>query len=187
MTEGDGTAETGRRYVHGLWFDEFQQGQVFESPGRTITEADIVNFAGLSGDFTSLHTDEVFARGTPFRRRVAHGMLVQAIVTGLGARTGIFEGTIAALSDMVIHWKVPVFPGDTVRLRLRVEELDAAPSKRSGRVRFLAWILNQDDQVVIDGEWCTLMMREGAGRKARRRSTVEGAVDAVEQRGSADG
>lgn len=154
--------------TRGMWFEEFRPGQAFESPGRTITEADIVAFAGLSGDYTSLHTDEEFARTTPFRRRVAHGMLVQAIVTGLGVRTGIFEGTIAALSDMVIHWRTPVFPGDTIRLRLQVESVDEKPSKRTGRVRFSACIRNQAGQVVIDGEWWTLMMRERAPRPQRR-------------------
>lgn len=185
MSESDGDAQPAGPPGRGMWFDEFRRGQVFESPGRTVTEADVVNFAGLSGDFTALHTDEVFARGSAFRRRVAHGMLVQAIATGLGVRTGIFEGTIVALSDMVIHWRTPVFPGDTVRLRLQVEEVDAAPAKRSGRVRFAAWVRNQQDQVVIDGEWCTLMMRE-RGARTERGSARDAAVDAAERRGSAE-
>jgi acyl dehydratase len=155
----------------GMWFDDFREGQSFVSPGRTITETDVVNFAGLSGDYTALHTDEVHARKTPFRRRVAHGMLVQAIGTGLGVRTGIFEGTIAALSDMVIHWHQPVFPGDTVRLLLQVESLDEKPSRRSGRVVFSARMLNQKNQLVIDGVWTTLMVRQ---RKRARGSEGAG-------------
>lgn len=155
----DLTVQKPRPYTRGMWFDEFKIGELFESPGRTITEADIVNFAGLSGDFNALHTDETVARRTAFRKRVAHGMLVQFIVTGLGVRTGIFEGTIAALSDMVIHWRSPVIPGDTVRLRLKVDRVEE-PSKRSGKVFFEAWVLNQKDQVVIDGEWGTLMLRD---------------------------
>jgi len=153
------TQKTPRRYTRGMWYDEFVLGDVFESPGRTITEADIVNFAGLSGDFNGFHTDATVARRTAFRKRVAHGMLVQSIVTGLGVRSGIFEGTIAALSDMLIHWRIPVFPGDTIRLRLRVDRKEE-PTKRAGKVFFEAAILNQDDQLVIDGEWGTLILRE---------------------------
>ena len=103
-------------------------------------------------------------------------MLVQSIATGLGVRTGVFEGTIAALSDMEIHWKAPVFPGDTVRLRLRVVELDPEPSKRSGRVTFAAEVSNQDEKLVIDGVWQTLMLRERPRR--RPRETQEGSEDA---------
>ena len=146
--------------VRGYWFEEFERGQVFESPGRTITEADVVNFAGLSGDYTAVHTDAEYARRMPFRRRIAHGMLVQSIATGLATRTGVLEGTIAAISGVTIEWKSPVFPGDTVHLRLEVADVDAAPSKRNGRVVFHATVLNQRDQVVTEGTWNAIMMRE---------------------------
>jgi acyl dehydratase len=141
---------------------------VIASRGRTITEADLVNFAGLSGDYTALHTDEVYASSTPFRRRIAHGMLVQSIATGLGVGTGAFEGTIAALSDMTIHWRSPVFPGDTVQLVLEVIEVDAEPSRRSGAVTFAARVLNQEKKVVSDGEWKTLMLRSPESRRSAR-------------------
>ena len=85
----------------GLWFEEFHVGLRIETPARTITEADVVNFAGLSGDFVSLHTEEVFAKRTPFRGRIAQGMLVQSVATGLGMRSGVFEGTIGALAGRV--------------------------------------------------------------------------------------
>ncbi len=143
----------------GLWFDEFEPGLSVTSPGRTVVEADLVAFAGLSGDHTQLHTDVEFCRRTPFRRPIAHGMLVQSIATGLGVRTGVFEGTIQALSDMTIHWRAPVFPGDTIRLQLVVERVDAEPSRRSGLVVFQATVLNQDDKVVCEGEWHTRMLR----------------------------
>lgn len=152
----------------GLWFEDFRPGLVIESLARTVTEADLVNFAGLSGDYTALHTDEEYARKTPFRRRIAHGMLVQAIATGLGVRTGVFEGTIAALSDMVIHWRSPVYPGDTVHLVLEVTEVDAEPSRRSGKVTFAARMLNQEGKVVSDGEWKTLMLRANQQRRLGR-------------------
>jgi acyl dehydratase len=158
----------------GLWFEEFHAGLRIESPGRTITEADIVNFAGLSGDFIPLHTDEVFARRTPYRGRIAHGMLVQAVATGLGTRSGVFEGTIGALASMTIRWTAPVFPGDTIRLVLECTEIDPEPTRRSGRVTFAAQVLNQKDTVVVEGEWETLMLREGPARARAERNKTAG-------------
>ncbi len=152
----------------GLWFDEFRPGLSIRSPARTVTETDLVNFAGLSGDYTALHTDEECARETPFRRRIAHGMLVQSIATGLGVRTGTFEGTIAALAEMTIHWLAPVFPGDTIHLELEVTRVDPEPSRRSGAVTFAARVVNQEGKVVSDGEWKTLMLRSPAARPARK-------------------
>lgn len=148
------------RVTQGLWFDQFEIGEIFESPGRTITETDIVQFAGLSGDYTPVHTDAEYAARMPFRRRIAHGMLVQSIATGLGTRTGVLEGTIAALARVTVDLKSPVFPGDTIRLRLSVEEKDPKPSRRSGKIVFGTRILNQRDQMVSTGTWHAIMLRE---------------------------
>ncbi|MEX1023803.1 MAG: MaoC/PaaZ C-terminal domain-containing protein [Planctomycetota bacterium] len=167
--------QPGPQQQRGLWFDEFRAGQTFVSPGRTITEADVVNFAALSGDWNPMHTDATFARRTPFRQRVAHGMLVESVATGLGVRTGIFDGTIAALTDMVIHWRNPCLIGDTVTLELEVAAVDAQPSRRSGKIHFLAVIRNQDGKVLIDGEWWTLMNRD------RSRDATPGANDGNQQ------
>src|SRR5439155_2033560 len=122
----------------GLLFDELEVGRLFRSGGRTVTEADVVAFAGLSGDFNALHVDEEYARGTPFRGRIAHGLLVQSIASGLAFQTGVFEGTIAALKEMVLRFQSPVRPGDTVHLELRVSEKDPTPTSRRGWVRFEA-------------------------------------------------
>ena len=157
MTGGRKLNQPGTR---GLWFEDFEPGLVFESPGRTLTETDVVLFAGLSGDVTSLHTDEEFAKRTPFRKRIAHGLLVASIATGLAARLGIFEGTIVALPAMDIRWKNPAFPGDTLRLRLEVLRRDEKPSRRSGRVYFQASVQNQKDQVVSEGSWEIVMLRD---------------------------
>ena len=144
----------------GLWFDEFQVGQVFVSPGRTLTEADVAQFSGLSGDFTPLHTDATFARRTPFRQRIVHGMLVQSVATGLGTRIGLFEGTIAAFAGQTSRWLQPVLFGDTVRVEIEVAALDPEPSRRSGHVHFAIRVRNQDDKLVAEGTWDTLMLRE---------------------------
>src|SRR3954467_85242 len=77
----------------GMFFDEFELGQSWDSPARTITEADVTLFAGFSGDFNPLHTDEEFAKTTQFGGRIFHGPGVFAIATGLESRLGLKEGT----------------------------------------------------------------------------------------------
>jgi len=144
----------------GLTFEEFNAGEQYESQGRTVTEADVVAFAGLSGDFNPLHTDAEFARATPFGQRIAHGMLVAAMATGMANWTGIFEGTTLALMEQQIRYKEAVRFGDTVRLQLEVADKRETSKPDRGVVRFAARVLNQRDDVVIDGEWTLLMRRQ---------------------------
>ena len=77
----------------GLYLEEFEIGKEYESQGRTVTEADVVNFAGVSGDFNPLHMDEEFGKQNMFGRRVAHGALGFIMATGLENQMGIMEGT----------------------------------------------------------------------------------------------
>lgn len=144
----------------GLTFEEFKVGNQYESQGRTVTEADVVTFAGLSGDFNPLHTDAEFAQSTPFGERIAHGMLVAAMATGMANWTGIFEGTTLALMEQQIRYRGAVKFGDTVRLQLEVAEKRETSKSDRGIVRFMARVLNQRDDVVIDGEWTLLMRRQ---------------------------
>lgn len=147
--------------TRGLHFSEFSLGQRFESGGRTVTEADVVMFAGISGDYNPLHTDETFASKTPFGHRVAHGMLAASISTGLGQSLGIFEGTTLALIGQTFAYKAPVFFGDTLRLALTVQT--ATPSGKGGKgvVVFKSEILKQDDTVAVDGTWTVLFRDKG--------------------------
>lgn len=140
----------------GTWFSDFEVGQEFISVGRTITEADVVMFAGLSGDFNPLHTDQTFAEKTPFGQRIAHGMLSASISTGLGQTLGIFEGTTLALMSQVFTYKAPVFFGDTIRLRLTVESTKPSSKGGKGTVVFSSDILKQDDTIVVAGSWTVL-------------------------------
>src|SRR4030065_615077 len=93
------------RKDRGLTFDEFEIGAQYCSQRRTVTEADVVSFAGLSGDFNPLHTDAEFGRQTPFGERIAHGMLIVAIATGMANWTGICEATSLALVEQLIRYK----------------------------------------------------------------------------------
>src|SRR6185295_4898976 len=106
----------------GTFFDDFAPASSFTTASRTVTESDIVNFAGVSGDFSPLHTDETFARATPFGTRIAHGMLVASIATGLANQSGLFEGTTIALLPQTLRYQGPTLPGDTIRLELVVQE-----------------------------------------------------------------
>ena len=158
----------------GLLFDQFSAGQTFSSQGRTVSQADVSLFAGLSGDHNPLHTDEAYASGTVFRGRIAHGLLVQSVASGLAWQIGIFDGTIAALKEMLIRFQSPVMPGDTVRLTLRVAEIDPAPSSRRGWIRFEAQVVNQRGEVVIEGTWTTLMHRKPDRRRELTRGPASG-------------
>jgi len=142
--------------ARGTRFSEFELGQSFESGGRTITEADVVMFAGLSGDYNPLHTDRTFAEKTPFGQRVAHGMLAASVSTGLGQTLGIFEGTTLALMQQTFQYKAPVFFGDTIRLRLSVKALKPSSKGGKGVVTFQSDVLKQDGTVAVAGEWVVL-------------------------------
>ncbi|MCB9685624.1 MAG: MaoC family dehydratase N-terminal domain-containing protein [Alphaproteobacteria bacterium] len=144
----------------GRYFSEFEVGQVYESGGRTVTEGDVSLFAGLSGDFNPLHTDAVFAASTPFKQRVAHGMLAASISTGLGQTTGIFEGTTLALMGQTFEYKAPVFFGDTLKLRLTVASTKASSKGGRGVVTFTSEVINQRDEVAVGGSW-TVMFADG--------------------------
>lgn len=146
----------------GLTFEQFEIGDRYRSQARTVTEADVVSFAGLSGDFNPLHTDAEFGKGTPFGQRIAHGMLVVAMATGMSNWTGIFEGTTIALMEQLIRYKKAVLLGDTIHLELEVSDKKETSKPDRGVVRFATRVRNQRDEVVIDGEW-TLMMKRSNG------------------------
>src|ERR1035438_10853967 len=114
------------------YYEDFSTGGVLESRGRTVTEADIVNFAGLSGDFVELHTNEEFARKSPFGRRIAHGALVFSISTGLMTQMNLINDTVLAFYGIdKLRFTGPVFIGDTVRVTKRVVELKEKDAERS--------------------------------------------------------
>lgn len=142
----------------GLYFEEFAVGQSIVSPARTITEADVVAFAALSGDWNAIHTDAVYAASHPFGQRVAHGLLIMSIASGLADRLGFLEGTALAFRE-IAGWKfsLPVFLGDTVRLRATVTETKALARLGGGEVSLKVEIVNQEDRVVQRGTWSVLV------------------------------
>ncbi|MGC8878993.1 MAG: MaoC/PaaZ C-terminal domain-containing protein [Anaerolineae bacterium] len=141
----------------GLYFEEFEIGKEQISPARTITEADVVMFAGLSGDYTQLHTDEEFARTTPYGKRIAHGMLVLSIATGLAARLGFIEGTALAFRELSWKFSLPVFIGDTVHVKAVCRETKPMARLGGGLVIFDVSVINQEGKTVQRGDWHVLV------------------------------
>jgi 3-hydroxybutyryl-CoA dehydratase len=141
----------------GRYFEEFEIGESIETPARTITEADVVTFAGLSGDYNPLHTDAEFAKETMFGERVAHGLLGLSIVSGLAWRTGFMEGTADALTSVETKFRNPVRFGDTIHARFEVKRKKAMRRMGGGFVIFDVLVLNQRNETVQKGEWMVLI------------------------------
>jgi acyl dehydratase len=144
-----------------FYFDDVEVGQQWESLGRTVTQADIVNFAGLSGDFNPIHMDHEFAQRTPFRRPIAHGLLVFAMGSGLGQYHPAMR-TLAFLSVREWHFREPAFIGDTIRVRTTVLEKESRARGRRGVITWQRQIVNQEHKVVQEGVTVTLV--EGRAR-----------------------
>ena len=146
----------------GKYFEEFEIGNEVVSPARTITEADVVMFAGLTGDYNQLHTDEEFAKTTPFGRRIAHGLLVLSYAVGLLGRLGFIEGTALAFRELTWKFSQPVFMGDTVHVKARCRELKPMARLGGGLVIFDLSVVNQEGKTVQKGEWHVLMASKPA-------------------------
>lgn len=141
----------------GLYFEQFEIGSTVETPARTITEADVVLFAGLSGDYNQLHTDAEFAKGTIFGERIAHGLLGLAVTSGLAARLGFIEGTAMAFRELTCKFTGAIKFGDTVHARFTVKEKKAMPRLGGGLVIFDVTLLNQRGETVQKGDWTLLV------------------------------
>jgi 3-hydroxybutyryl-CoA dehydratase len=146
------------RRPRGMYFEEFEPGVKIITDGRTIAESDIIAFAGLSGDFNTIHTDEEYSKTTPFGTRVAHGLLGMSIASGLATRTGMMEGTVMAFRE-VNEWKfsLPVKIGDTIHAELEVAEKKALPRLGGGSVQLAVDVKNQKGDVVMKGLWTVLV------------------------------
>src|SRR5688572_2289560 len=133
------------------FFDDIQVGETYESPGRTVTETDIVIFAGLSGDYNILHTDAEFMKSSIFGERIAHGLLGLAIQAGLFTRATQAYATLAFVG---LRWKFkgPIKIGDTIRVRATVAAKKDASKPDRGLVTVQRTVLNQRGEVVQEGE-----------------------------------
>lgn len=143
-----------------LFFEDLEIGVKDRSSGRTITEADIINFAGLSADYNNMHIDEEFAKKTVFKTRVAHGMLVTSIATGLWF-TMPRLATVAFMGLEDWRFSGAVFPGDTINLtRILTEKKD----HKRPNMGFLTFEVNvhnhKDEKPVQKGKWVILVQKK---------------------------
>jgi 3-hydroxybutyryl-CoA dehydratase len=157
---------------HGLWFEEFAEGLTIETRGRTITEADIVNFAGVTGDFNPMHTDAEYAKNTQFGQRVAHGALIFSYAVGQLYQLGVLEGTIIAFTNFEMKLRAPVYIGDTIKVTATVTKTRAMSAAGGGMVSFDIKIVNQKGEVTQKGEWTVMM-------KSRPNATLSAVGDAA--------
>ncbi len=147
---------TGYRYA------DLHVGMAFRSPGRTITDADLVGFAGLTGDFSELHTSDVYAKNSQFGRRVAHGLLGLAYAHGLmWARTGELRETAVAFLG-INEWKFlePIFVGDTIFVNYQISELRDSKSRPTQAIAvFDVSVVNQNNRTVQRGSKALLVSK----------------------------
>ena len=145
----------------GMYWEEWEVGAEFESSGRTVTETDIVMFAGLSGDYNSLHIDEEFCKKTQFGTRIAHGPLVYAIAAGLLFQLHLYDDTlIAFLGFDSLKFTNPVKAGDTIRARIKVLEKRETSRPDRGVMKRQLQVVNQRGEVVQEGVQAFLLKRK---------------------------
>ncbi|TDA25373.1 MAG: dehydratase [Archaeoglobi archaeon] len=146
-----------------MFFEDFDLGMRMETAGKTITEADIVNFAGVSGDWNRIHLDEEFAKKTIFGRRIAHGLLTLSITSGLITRLRLTEDSLIAFYGIDrLRFTKPVFIGDTIRGVVEVEEKEDKGDY--GIVSFKVSTLNQNDEVVMVAKFKTAVKKRNGGK-----------------------
>jgi 3-hydroxybutyryl-CoA dehydratase len=150
-----------------LFFDDVAVGQEWESLGRTLTEADILNFAGISGDFNPIHVDHEFAKTTMFHRPICHGLLTFSVASGLGLYAPPMR-TLAFIAIKEWNFKEPVYPGDTVRVRTKVLSKAERGRGRFGVVVWQRQLINQDGKVVQEGITETLVEGRANVERAKR-------------------
>lgn len=142
-----------------IYWEDVEVGKTALSPARTMTETDIVNFAGLSGDFNIIHTDAEFSKGTPFGQRIAHGILGLSIASGLIARApGAEQHRIVAFLGMTWDFKGPIVIGDTIHVEQTVTEKRATKRPGLGIVFSTAKVINQRGEVCQEGTWKVMYM-----------------------------
>ena len=144
----------------GLYWEEWKIGAEFVTSARTITETDIINFAGISGDYNPLHIDEEFCRNTQFGTRIAHGPLVYSIATGLIFQLHLYDDTlIAFLWFDSLKFTKPVKIGDTIHARVEVIEKRETSKSDRGIMKRLLQVLNQKNEIVQEGVQAFLLKR----------------------------
>ena len=141
----------------GMYFEEFEVGYEVVSAARTITEADVVSFAALTGDWNQIHVNAEYAKGTLFGQRVTHGLMGLSYAAGLGAQLGFIEETVLLFRGLEWKFSAPVFIGDTIHARVKVKEKKELKRMGGGSITFEIRLLNQEGKIVQKGTWEVLV------------------------------
>ena len=145
----------------GKYFEDFVVGDEYISPGRTITETDIMLYAGLSGDYNQLHTDEEYCKKKSiYKKRIAHGLLGLTIVEGLKSRVGLFEGTSLATLEWNWKFKKAIFIGDTLTVRWKIKEKRETSKSDRGIIKEEVKLFNQNNELLGEGIHTVMMQRK---------------------------
>ncbi|MDX2138656.1 MAG: MaoC/PaaZ C-terminal domain-containing protein [Chloroflexota bacterium] len=147
----------------GQYYEEFEIGQKMVTRGRTVTEADIVQFAGLTGDYNPMHTDAEYMKSSQFGQRVAHGMLTLSYAVGQAYQLGFMERTVMAFRGLEMKFSLPVYIGDTLRTELTIKDMKPMARLGSGVIDLDVKIINQAGKVVQSGTWTIMIaMKPGS-------------------------
>ena len=144
------------------YWEDLEPGFSFETASRTVTEADVVNFAALSADYNRVHVDAEYAASTPWGARIAHGMLVASIVSGLNTRTVInqlLEPSLIGMLETRIRFPKPTLIGDTIKARIEISDRRETSNPARGIVDFKRVAVNQRGEIVCECEVRMLVSR----------------------------
>ena len=148
-----------------IFFEDLVEGMEAVSPARTVTEADIVNFAGLSGDYNVIHTDAEISANGPFKQRIGHGLLGLSIASGLNSRSpGAEKHRIVAFLGLTWDFRRAIFIGDTVHVVQRLAQKRTTRKPGLGVVHFDCKLVNQRGEICQEGVWKVMyLMRQVEG------------------------
>ncbi len=141
----------------GKYFEEFVLGETVTTGERTISEADVLAFADLTGDHSRLHVDAEYARRGPFGRQIAHGLLGLSIVNGLLVEMGFLEGSLIAFREFSCKFSRPIYLGDTIHAVATITELKPVPRLKGGAVSFTIEVIDQEGRCLQTGRWMVLV------------------------------
>jgi 3-hydroxybutyryl-CoA dehydratase len=140
----------------GLYFEDYVVGTKLKTRGRTVTEADIVQFGALTGDFNPMHFDAEYMKSHQMGQRIAHGMLSLSYAVGQAYQLGFMEKTVLAFRGLEMKFSLPVFIGDTITVHLMVKETTPMPRLGGGTVVLEVKLVNQNGKTVQSGTWTVL-------------------------------
>ena len=145
------------------YYEDLEVGEEHESPGRTVTETDVVNFAALSGDWSSVHCDEEYCKNSPYKTRIAHGLLGLALTEGLKQRIPDFVN-VRYMASLYWNYKFsgPILIGDTLRVRVKVASKRETKKPDRGIVVEYVTMWNQREEMVQEGEHGLMIYRRPA-------------------------